>query len=93
METEKIIEPPGQGTPGLTSATQIVNTTSFITFSENTTCATNTHMLAIFPLEMNEKGPLKSIFPPLISRKEKFIEALKASMQKNRQILKELSKY
>jgi hypothetical protein len=50
-------------------------------------------MLAIFPLEMNEKGPLKSMFPPLISRKEKFVEAFKASMQKNRQILKELSKY
>jgi len=93
METEITRETYGQGTPGLTSATQIMNTTSYITYSENTTCAANTQMLTIFPLEMNEKGHPKSIFPTIISHKEKFMDAFKASIQKNKQILKELSKY
>lgn len=94
MKNEEIIEPPGQGTAGLTSASQIVNTTSYITFSlDTTTCAIPTHMPSIFPFEVEEKEPSKHILPPLISRKEKFAEVLEKSIQKNKQILKELAKY
>ena len=92
MENEEITEPIGQGTAGLTSATQIVNTTSYITFAENnSTCAIPTHMPSLFPFDL--KKPLKNILPPLVSRKEKFAEVLKVSLQKNKQILKELAKY
>ena len=70
MENEEVTKLIGEGTSGLTSASQLVNTTSYITFAEtNSTCAT------------------------LISRKEKFVEVLKASLQKNKQILQELAKY
>ena len=92
MENEDMTEPIVEGTAGLTSASQLVNTTSYITFAENnSTCATPTHMLSIFPLDL--KKPLTSILPPLVSRKEKFAKVLKASIKKNKQILDELAKY
>lgn len=92
LENEDVNEPIGEGTAGLTSASQLVNTTSYITFAEtNSTCAAPTYMLSISLFDLKE--PLKSILPPLVSRKEKFAEVLKASLQKNKQILMELAKY
>ena len=92
MENEEVTKLIGEGTSGLTSASQLVNTTSYITFAEtNSTCATPTHMPSIFPFDLGKTR--KSILPPLISRKEKFVEVLKASLQKNKQILQELAKY
>jgi len=94
MDNEEILEPPGQGTSGLTSASQIVNTTSSINYSvNNSTCAIPTHIPSIYPFEAGQKNLQKQLLPPLFSRGEKFANALKESMQKNRQILKELAKY
>ena len=92
MENEDVTKPMGEGTSGLTSASQLVNTTSYITFAEtNSTCVTPTHMPSIVLFDLKE--PRKSILPSLVSQKEKFAEVLKASLQKNKQILKELAKY
>jgi hypothetical protein len=94
MENEEIMEPPGQRTPGLTSASQIVNTTSSITFSmNNSTSAIPTHIPSMYPLEVEQREMKKEVLPPLFSRSEKFTNALEESMQKNKQILKELAKY
>jgi hypothetical protein len=94
MDNEEIIEPLGQRTPGLTSASQIVNTTSSITFSmNNSTCAIPTHIPVTYPLEVEQREMKKEVLPPLFSRSEKFTNALEESMQKNKQILKELAKY
>lgn len=94
MENEEIVEPLEQRTSGLTSASQIVNTTSSITFSmNNSTCAIPTHIPSMYPLEVGKREMQKEVLPPLFSRSEKFTNALEESMQKNKQILKELAKY
>jgi hypothetical protein len=92
LENEDVTKPIGEGTSGLTSASQLVNTTSYITFAEtNSTCATPTHMPSTVLFDLNKAR--KTILPQLVSRKEKFAEVLIASLQKNKQILKELAKY
>lgn len=94
MKNEEVIEAPGRGTSGLSSANQIINTTDSISFSvSNTTCALPDPIIFGFPLEKREKKAVVPVFPPLLSRKEKFRKALEESMRKNRLILKELAEY
>lgn len=94
MENEVIIEAPGRGTSGLASANQLLSTTDSVSFSaSNATCALPDQILPVFPSEKREKKASVQVFPPLLSRKEKFRKALEESMRKNRLILKELTRY
>lgn len=95
MENEEIIEAPGRGTAGLTSASQITDVTDSVSFSNtNTTCALPPHLYPFLLLEKPEvKRPQIQVFPPLLSRKEGFRKALDDSIRRNKSILRELAKY
>jgi hypothetical protein len=95
MEKEETIETPERRTAGLTSATQIIDSTSSVSFlTSNTTCATPQHLYQyLLPEKPEEKQLPIQVFPPLLSKKERFRKALEDSIKRNKSILKELAKY
>jgi hypothetical protein len=92
MSGEEIIENPEGGTAGLTSACQLVDVTDVVGYMNNNT-ATNIEEIIIVP-EIKEGAEISpfGVFKPL-ERSEKFRKILKRSIEKNRDLLVELSKY
>jgi len=95
LEREEIIEAPERETAGLTSATQLIDITDSVSFSSsNTTCALQSHLYPYFLIEKPEVKQFPTeVFPPLLSKKERFRKALENSIRRNKPILRELSKY
>lgn len=92
MPGEEIIENPEGGTAGLTSAFQLVDVTDAVSYINNNTTS-NIEELIIVPVikEGAEISPF-GVFKPL-ERSEKFRKILKRSIERNRDLLVELSKY
>lgn len=86
----EIQEDPTKKTSGLTSARQIVDVTDGITFSYNNTTSSNVRIIPLETLKPSKQN-LETLRPNV--ERQKFHEALKKSIAKDINILKELSKY
>mgnify|MGYP001154954573 CR=1 FL=1 len=96
IETEETIEDPERGTAGLTSAIQVVDTTDSVTFDISNSSSALPEYLAPSPFPREKERLEESeivIFKPLVSGPERFRQALKSSMKKNKDILKKLTEY
>ena len=96
MKMEEIIEDPERGTAGLTSAIQVVDTTDSVSFDFSNSSSALPEYLAPspFPLEKESQEESESpVVEPLVSRLERFKQALKGSMKKNKDRLKKLAEY
>lgn len=96
MSEKEIIEDPGRGTSGLASAFQVIDKTDAVTFkSSNSSSAFPEYFLVPIPIvkEAKLEESVAPTFEPFKSKKYRFKKALKASIRKNIDILKELSKY
>ena len=87
-----IQEDPTKSTSGLTSAIQIIDVTSDVIFSEK-----NTTSKTMIPVEIRHKAihlpsPKEKSIKPDVS-KQMFREILQRSIERNINILKELSKF
>jgi hypothetical protein len=92
MPEEDIIEDPEEGTAGLTSVCQLVDVTDAVSYINNNTSSASEEIIFV-PLKMEKKEIEKfGLFKPL-ERSEKFRKILKRSIEKNRDLLMELSKY
>ncbi|MBT0159045.1 hypothetical protein G4O51_03575 [Candidatus Bathyarchaeota archaeon A05DMB-2] len=85
MKNLEIEEHPGQTTAGLTSASQIINTTDATSFDPANTSSDVPEPVLLIPelLQPSEFG----------SSKETFREALRRSMRRKAKILEALAKY
>lgn len=85
LKNLEIEEHPGQTTAGLTSASQIVNTTDAVSFDPANTSSDVPEPVLLVP-----ELPQPSEF---VSSKETFREALRRSMRRKAKILEALAKY
>lgn len=85
MKNLEIEEHPGQTTAGLTSASQIVNTTDAVSFDLANTSSDIPEPILLLPELLQ---PQESISP-----KETFREALRRSIRRKAKILDALAKY
>lgn len=92
MADEKIIENPEQGTAGLTSALQLTNTTSAISYASDA-CSDSTELLIIFPVTKEEHIQFPQEPKPYLSRRQQFRKALEESSKRNKDIFEELAKF
>lgn len=85
MKNLEIEEHPGQTTAGLTSASQVVNTTNYVSFDPANTSSDVPEPVLLVPelLQPSEFVPSK----------ETFREALRRSMRRKAKILDALAKY
>lgn len=96
IEPEEIIEDPERGTSGLTSASQVVDTTDSVTFDISNSSSAVPEYLAPSPFPREKERLEESeivVFEPLVSGLERFKQAFKSSMKKNKDILKKLAEY
>lgn len=84
MSDEEIIENPEEGTAGLTSVCQLVDVTDAVSYINNNTSS-----------DSEEKIVPRNIWflKPIESRSDKFRKILKAVIEENRDLLRELEKY
>jgi hypothetical protein len=92
MSGEEIIENPEEGTAGLTSACQLVDVTDAVSYINNNTSSAIEEIFIALPIIKGKGIPSLGVFKPL-ERSEKFRKILKRSIEKNRDLLMELSKY
>lgn len=84
---EEIIENPEQGTAGLTSARQIVDYTS-VGYSPMETTSAPQPQMHHFP----DRARLRTAeLQSLPSRRQRFLEVLRASIRRNKEILEDLA--
>ncbi len=92
MSQQEINESPGRGTNGLTSAQQIIDVTDSVSFSVTNT--TSALFESVAPIVVKEK--IERSFEelePLASRGPRFSGALRESIRRNRDIIRELSRF
>jgi len=92
MSGEEMIENPEGGTAGLTSACQLVDVTDAVGYINNDSSSDIEEITIVPVIKVTAEISPFGLFKPM-ERSEKFRKILKRSIEKNRDLLMELSKY